>query len=86
MNRPYQGDMIMGIQKWSDDVILVTLAEEPQLGDELRTVTDIVTRSGDCDVVLDFADIDIVTSSSIARMLKLRKTLKDKSTSSYFAV
>jgi anti-anti-sigma factor len=67
----------MGIQKWSDDIILVTLAEEPQMGDELRTVTDIVNRNGACNVVVDFSDVDIVTSSSIAKLLKLRKCLKD---------
>jgi anti-anti-sigma factor len=67
----------MGIQKWSDDVVLVTLAEEPQLGEELRTVTDIVNRNGECDVVVDFCEVDIVTSSSIAKLLKLRKALKD---------
>ena len=68
----------MGIQKWSDDVLMVALAEEPQMGEELRTVTDIAIRNGGCSVVVDFSDVDIVTSSSIAKMLKLRKTLKDQ--------
>jgi len=72
------GECLMGIQKWSDDVLLVTLAEEPQMGEELRTVTDIVSRNGECSVVVDFSDVDIITSSSIAKMLKLRKTLKDQ--------
>jgi anti-anti-sigma factor len=29
------------------------------------------------DVVVDFADVDIVTSSSVAKLLKLRKVLYD---------
>ena len=67
----------MGIQNWSENIILVTLAEEPQMGEELRTVIEIVRDRGGCDVVVDFADVDIVTSSSIAKILKLRKILKD---------
>jgi anti-anti-sigma regulatory factor len=67
----------MGIQKWSDNIILINLAAEPQMGEELQTVTGMVTEKGDYDVVVDFADIDIVTSSSIAKLLKLRKVLKD---------
>ena len=67
----------MGIQNWSDSIILVTLAEEPQMGEELRTVIEIARDRGDCDVVIDFFDVDIVTSSSIAKILKLRKILKD---------
>jgi len=31
----------MGMQNWSDDIVLVDLHREPQMGDELKTVTDI---------------------------------------------
>ena len=65
----------MGIQNWSDEIILVNLANEPQMGEELQTVIDTAGKRGNCDVVVDFADVDIVTSSSIAKLLKLRKTL-----------
>ena len=67
----------MGIQNWSEEIILVNLAEEPQMGEELAIVTDTAGDRGNCDVVVDFADVDIVTSSSIAKLLKLRKTLVD---------
>jgi anti-anti-sigma factor len=67
----------VGIQNWSEDIVLVTLAEEPQMGEELRTVIEIVRDGGNRDVVVDFAEVDIITSSSIAKMLKLRKILKD---------
>lgn len=65
----------MGIQNWSDSIILVNLAQEPQLGEELQAVTAMASDKGDCDVVVDFADVDIITSSSIAKLLKLRKAL-----------
>ena len=67
----------MGIQNWSEDVILVDLPQEPNMGDELNTVTEMVRDRGDCDVVIDFSSVDIVTSSSLSKLLKLRKLLAD---------
>jgi len=67
----------MGIQNWSDDIILVDLPGEPQMGDELKAITEIVRDRGDCDVVMDFSGVDIVTSSSLSKFLKLRKLLAD---------
>ncbi len=65
----------MGIQNWSEDIILVALEQEPQLGEELQTATALVQDRKNCDVVIDFADVNILTSSSIAKLLKLRKVL-----------
>ncbi len=67
----------MGIQNWSEDIILVDLPQEPEIGDELNTVTEMVRDRGDCDVVIDFSKVDIVTSSSLSKLLKLRKLLAD---------
>jgi anti-anti-sigma factor len=67
----------MGIQNWSDDIILVDLPQEPQMGEELKTVTEMVRDRGNCEVVIDFSSIDIVTSSSLSKLLKLRKLLAD---------
>ena len=67
----------MGIQNWSDEVVLVDLPQEPEMGDELKSVIEIVRDRGDCDVVIDFANVDIVTSSSLSKLLKLRKMLAD---------
>lgn len=67
----------MGIQDWSEDVVLVDLPEEPQMGDELKTVAEIIRDRGNCDVVVDFSNVDIITSSSLSKLLKLRKLLAD---------
>jgi anti-anti-sigma factor len=67
----------MGIQNWSEDIILVDLPQEPNMGDELKTVIEMARDRGDCDVVVDFSNVDIVTSSSLSKMLKLRKLLAD---------
>jgi len=67
----------MGIQNWSEDILLVDLPAEPEMGEELKTITEMVRERGDCDVVVDFSNIDIVTSSSLSKLLKLRKLLGD---------
>jgi len=67
----------MDIQNWSDDIILVELRREPQMGDELKTVIDIVSDRGDCDVVLDFSGVDIIISASLGKLLRLRQLLID---------
>jgi anti-anti-sigma factor len=68
---------MMGIQNWSEDIILVDLPPEPQMGDEIKSATEMVRDRGDCEVVIDFSKVDIVTSSSLSKMLRLRKLLAD---------
>jgi anti-anti-sigma factor len=68
---------IMGIQNWSENIVLVDLPQEPEMGDELKAVTEIMRDRGDCDLVVDFSAVDIVTSSSLSKLLKLRKLVGD---------
>ena len=69
----------MGIQDWSENVILVTVAPEPDMSDEIKTVIEIVRQRGNCGVgvVVDFSDAELVTSSSLAQLLRLQKVLDD---------
>jgi anti-anti-sigma factor len=67
----------MGIQNWSENVILVNIEPEPDMCDELKTVTDMVRQQKNCSVVIDFSEADIVTSSSLAQLLRLQKILDD---------
>ena len=67
----------MGIQDWSEDTILVDLPQEPEMGNELETIMGMVHDRGGCEVVIDFSDVDIITSSSLSKLLKLRKILDD---------
>jgi anti-anti-sigma factor len=66
----------MGIQNWSEDIVLVNLAKEPQMGEDLQMAIEMAGAAGGCDVVIDCADVGIITSSSIAKLLKLRKVLQ----------
>ncbi|MBW8016733.1 MAG: STAS domain-containing protein [Planctomycetes bacterium] len=68
----------MGIQNWSDEIILINLGQEPQMGEELQTAIDLTGDDNCRDIVLDLSVVDIVTSSSIAKMLKLRKELGER--------
>ncbi len=65
----------MGIQHWSENIILVDLSKEPEMSDELETIAEIVYDREDCDVVIDFSDVDIITSSSLSKLLKLHKPI-----------
>ena len=65
----------MGIQKWSDNILLVDLPQEPEIAEELEAVVDIVREENKYDVVIDFTSVDIVTSSSLSRLLKLREPI-----------
>ncbi len=67
----------MGIQNLSDNIVLVDLPQEPEMADELISVTKIVRDRDNCNVVIDFSSVDIVTSSSLSKLLKLRKVLAD---------
>jgi anti-anti-sigma factor len=67
----------MSFQNWSDDIILVDLPREPRMRSELKTLVEIVRDRGDCDVVMDFSGADIMTSTSISGLLRLRKLLSD---------
>lgn len=72
-----QEEINMGIQNWSEDIILVDLPAEPEMGEELKTVTQIARDRGDCEVVVDFSKVDIVTSSSLSKLLRLKKLMSD---------
>lgn len=60
----------MPIEKWSEDVTIARLADEPQLGDDLTVLEGQRSRQH---VVLDFSGVQFITSSAISKLLQLRK-------------
>lgn len=73
----------MAIEDWSDRVMIAHLGSEPQFSDDLQTVTDrtgAIRSEHPVDIVLDFAGVRFLTSSQIARLLKLRKDLSPSGT------
>ncbi len=65
----------MGIDHSLQGILTVDLLPEPDLGTELENVAKVVREEADCDVVIDFSNVDIITSSSISKLLKLNKLL-----------
>jgi anti-anti-sigma regulatory factor len=70
------GGKIMGIQNFSEDVILITLPEQPQHGDEIDIVNKLLSDSVDFDVMVDFSKVEMLTSGSICGLMILSKLLQ----------
>jgi anti-anti-sigma regulatory factor len=67
----------MGIENIGEDVILVTLPAEPRITDELKHINEIVSKRNDCDVIIDFSNVEIITSFSISNLMILRSLLHE---------
>lgn len=64
----------MPVEKWSDQVVVAHLADDPQFTDDLQSIED-ANSTGHKDIVLDFAAVHYVNSSNLSRLLKLRKAM-----------
>jgi anti-anti-sigma factor len=68
----------MGIQTWSEDLIVVDLPRELEAhSSELQSVVDTLRCKSICDVVVNFSNTDIVGSLTFSRLLELRRVLRD---------
>jgi anti-anti-sigma factor len=65
----------MGIKTRPDKIIMVDINNESQIDEELQKLTEMVARNVDCDIVIDFPTVATITSSSITKLIMLRKTL-----------
>jgi anti-anti-sigma factor len=65
----------MSIKDWSENIILGELQDDPLFSDDLNALHESVERRGGCHVVLNFAGVNYLNSSNIAKLLKLRKTV-----------
>lgn len=65
---------------WSDEIVVANLADEPALSDELQVIEQRVREAGPGKaphVVLNFADVGHLNSSTLANMLTLRRTVEE---------
>lgn len=65
----------MGIQNFSKDILLITLPQQPQHGEEIDIVNKLLSESVDFDVLVDFTEVEILTSESICSLMILDKLL-----------
>jgi anti-anti-sigma factor len=61
------------VEHWSETVLLGELGDDPQLSDDLAAILEQCTENTKLDVLLNFANINYLNSSNIAKLLKLRK-------------
>ena len=64
----------MPLEKWSENTIVVHLADDPQFSDDLDAVEQQLGQ-GRCDAVLDFGSVRFVNSANVARLLRLRNQM-----------
>lgn len=63
---------------WSDDIVVIDLADDPQLTDELAAIIDRVAESAAeavPHVVLNMSLVGYIKSSNLAQLIRLRKLL-----------
>ena len=67
----------MDFQILQNNIILVKLASsEMRISDELKEINEKITQKKDCDLVLDFSNVEIINSSNISNLLILRGILE----------
>lgn len=63
--------------EWSEKIVVVELADEPALSDELLSVLERLEQADrPPNVVLNFANVSYINSSNIAQLLRIRKALE----------
>jgi anti-anti-sigma regulatory factor len=65
----------MGIQNFSKNIVLITLPEQPQYGDELEVVNSMLCETVDRDVAINFANVQMLTSETICGLMILDRLL-----------
>jgi len=64
----------MTIQNWSDEIIVAEMADDPQFADEMAALAEMLAGKG-ANVVLNLGTVSYINSSSISRLLRLRKQM-----------
>ena len=65
----------MAVEQWSETVLLGELADDPQYTDDMTALIEQCTNNSQLDAVCNFANVNYLNSSNIAKLLKLRKLI-----------
>ncbi len=69
----------MTISRLDNDILYVFLPNlEPAVGKVLKEVNEAVTNGPECDVIIDFSQVEIIVSASISNLIILRNYLQEK--------
>jgi anti-anti-sigma factor len=66
----------MPLEKWSDSIIVVHLADDPQFAEEIEGIHALTPPAQNG--VLDFSAVHYVNSSNIASLLRLRREFAER--------
>jgi len=67
----------MGIRNISDNIILVTVpTERLKRTDELKNLNEAIGENPKCDVIIDFAGVEIINSWNISNLLILKDIME----------
>ncbi|MAE65535.1 MAG: hypothetical protein CMJ18_14790 [Phycisphaeraceae bacterium] len=68
----------MPIQKWSEQIWIAQLNDEPALSEDLVSLShEVVHTSGHPHIVVDFSSVTRLSSSNLSQLLRLRKQAID---------
>ncbi|MEM8738976.1 MAG: STAS domain-containing protein [Planctomycetota bacterium] len=68
----------MPLQKWSDDIWVCQLSSEPAFSEDVDTLLSRYEASGaPPHVVLDLSEAEVLNSSNLSQMLRVRKLVSD---------
>jgi len=63
------------IESWSDNIAVVELQDDPSFSDDIAQLLERAEEHRECDFVLNFAGVNFLNSSNIAKLLKFRKAI-----------
>jgi len=61
-----------------DNLMLVRLSPaDPKISEELKGLNENLSQNSECDVVLDFSNVEVINSSNISNLLILRALIEE---------
>ena len=64
----------MPVERWSDNVIVVRVADNPHVGDDLDAL-DTAIQQRRLDAVDDLSGVRMINSTSLAKLIKIRRQM-----------
>lgn len=65
----------MSIQRWSDNILLVTPPKPPGFNEDIGDAMTILQAENHHSVIIDMHEIDTLNSSNLSQLLRIRKHL-----------
>jgi len=72
----FASGVAMAIERWSERVVVVQLADDPHFGDTIDALISMI-KAEPLDVVLNLSAVHHVNSSNLGRLLQLRRIQND---------